>query len=78
MGIAIAVLEKLKTSHALFLVTTHYPEIKHYAQDEEYIINARMDFDKNNLRPLYQLIIGEAVKAVPFLLPNSWVCLMRC
>jgi dsDNA-specific endonuclease/ATPase MutS2 len=66
MGIAIAVLEKLKTSHALFLVTTHYPEIKHYAQDEEYIINARMDFDKNNLRPLYQLIIGEAGESCAF------------
>ncbi|MDD6811248.1 MAG: DNA mismatch repair protein MutS [Lachnospiraceae bacterium] len=66
MGIAIAVLEQLKNSNALFLVTTHYPEVKHYAQKETAIINARMDFDKENLKPLYQLIIGEAGESCAF------------
>lgn len=66
MGIAIAVLERLKSSNALFLVTTHYPEVKHYAQKETAIINARMDFDKENLKPLYQLIIGEAGESCAF------------
>ncbi len=28
MGIAVAVLEELRKSGALFLVTTHYPEVK--------------------------------------------------
>lgn len=60
MGIAIAILEELKKSGALFLVTTHYPEVKHYAEKEEGIVNARMTFDKESLKPLYQLIIGEA------------------
>jgi dsDNA-specific endonuclease/ATPase MutS2 len=60
MGIAIAVLEALKKSNALFLVTTHYPEIKQYAAKETTIINARMDFDKTNLQPLYKLVIGES------------------
>ncbi|MBQ8592544.1 MAG: DNA mismatch repair protein MutS [Lachnospiraceae bacterium] len=66
MGIAIAVLEELKKSHALFLVTTHYPEVKQYAQNEECVINARMDFDKETLTPLYQLIIGEAGESCAF------------
>ena len=66
MGIAIAVLEQLKNSNALFLVTTHYPEVKHYAQNETAIINARMDFDKDNLKPLYRLIIGEAGESCAF------------
>lgn len=66
MGIAIAALEQLKKSNALFLVTTHYPEVKHYADHQQGIINARMDFDKENLQPLYQLIIGEAGESCAF------------
>ncbi len=31
MGIAIAILEELRKSGAIFLVTTHYPEVKEYA-----------------------------------------------
>lgn len=60
MGIAIAILEELKKSRALFLVTTHYPEVKQYAEHESCIINARMTFDKESLRPLYQMVLGEA------------------
>lgn len=66
MGIAIAVLEELKKSGALYLVTTHYPEIKQYAKDESLILNARMDFDKENLKPLYRLIIGESGESCAF------------
>lgn len=60
MGIAIAILEELRKTECLFLVTTHYPEIKKYANDTEDIVNARMTFDKETLKPLYQLVIGEA------------------
>lgn len=60
MGIAIAILEELKKSNCLFLVTTHYPEVKNYAEKTEGILNARMTFDRETLKPLYQLEIGEA------------------
>lgn len=60
MGIAIAILDELKKSGALFLVTTHYPEVKQYAEREKGIVNARMNFDRESLRPLYQLVLGEA------------------
>lgn len=66
MGIAIAILEELKKSGALFLVTTHYPEVKEYAKREEGIVNARMTFDKESLRPLYQLVIGKAGESCAF------------
>lgn len=66
MGIAIAVLEELKKSGALFLVTTHYPEIKVYAEKEEGIVNARMTFDRENLQPLYKMVIGEAGESCAF------------
>ena len=66
MGIAVAILEELRKSGALFLVTTHYPEVKQYAEKEEGILNARMTFDKESLQPLYQLVIGEAGESCAF------------
>ena len=66
MGIAVAILEELKKSGALFLVTTHYQEVKLYAEREEGIVNARMTFDRENLKPLYQMVIGEAGESCAF------------
>lgn len=60
MGIAIAILEELRKSECLFLVTTHYPEVKEYANHHEEIENARMAFDRESLKPLYRLEIGKA------------------
>ena len=66
MGIAIAILEELQKSGGLFLVTTHYPEVKQYADKKARIENARMTFDKESLQPLYQLVIGEAGESCAF------------
>ena len=66
MGIAVAILEELKKSEANFLVTTHYPEIKEYAAKTEHIVNARMTFDKETLRPTYRMVIGEAGESCAF------------
>ncbi len=66
MGIAVAILEELKNSGAFFLVTTHYPEVKGYAEKADGIINARMAFDKEQLKPLYQMEIGEAGESCAF------------
>lgn len=66
MGIAVAILEELKKSGALFLVTTHYPEVKQYAERAEGMVNARMTFDKESLKPTYRLVIGEAGESCAF------------
>ena len=66
MGIAIAILEELRKSGAIFLVTTHYPEVKEYAAKAEDIVNARMAFDKETLCPTYQMVIGEAGESCAF------------
>lgn len=66
MGIAIAILEELRKSGCHFIVTTHYPEVKEYADKAEGIINARMTFDKDSLLPTYQMIIGEAGESCAF------------
>lgn len=60
MGIAVAILEELKKKNCLFVVTTHYPEIKEYAKKTDGFLNARMAFDRESLKPLYRLEIGEA------------------
>lgn len=66
MGIAIAILEELRNSGCLFLVTTHYPEVKEYAERTTGIQNARMEFDKQTLQPLYKMVIGEAGESCAF------------
>ncbi len=60
MGIAISILEELKKKQCLFLATTHYPQVKDYAAQSEGIMNAKMAFDRESLRPLYRLEVGEA------------------
>lgn len=60
MGIAMAILEKLRLENCLFLATTHYPEIKDYGKQAEGVVNARMAFDRESLRPLYRMELGEA------------------
>lgn len=66
MGIAVAILEELRKSGCLFLVTTHYPEVKTYAENSQDIVNAKMTFDKESLRPLYKMVIGEAGESCAF------------
>lgn len=66
MGIAVAILEELRKSGANFLVTTHYPEVKEYAEKTDHIVNARMTFDKETLMPTYRMVIGEAGESCAF------------
>nr|WP_315021418.1 DNA mismatch repair protein MutS [uncultured Aminipila sp.] len=60
MGIAISILAELKHRNCLFVATTHYPEIKDFAKNTNGLINAKMAFDRESLKPLYKLQIGEA------------------
>lgn len=66
MGIAIAILEELRSRNCLFVATTHYAEVKGYAERSEGLINARMTFDKETLKPLYKLVLGEAGESCAF------------
>ena len=58
MGIAVAVLEELRQRGCMFLVTTHYAQVKTYAEQSGGVRSARMAFDRENLRPLYKLEMG--------------------
>ena len=71
MGIAIAILEELKKIGCLFLVTTHYPEIKEYALKTPELMNARMTFDRQTLLPTYQMVIGQAGESCAFYIADK-------
>lgn len=66
MGIAIAIIQELQKTKGLFLLTTHYPEVKDYAEQAEGIVNARMAFDRDTLSPTYRMVIGEAGESCAF------------
>lgn len=66
MGIAVAVLEELRSCGCLFLATTHYPKVREYAERTDRIQNARMEFDRQTLQPLYRMVIGEAGESCAF------------
>ena len=57
-GLAAAILEELLRRGCFFLVTTHDPQIKQWAEQTEHVISARMAFDRASLMPLYRLEMG--------------------
>lgn len=68
MGIAVAILEELYKKGAVICATTHYSEIKEFAQSHIGFINGSMEFDINTLKPLYKLNIGKAGESNAFLI----------
>ena len=59
-AIAEAVLSQLNEQGAFGVITTHYGNLKHLAERTEGIINGAMLYDRGQLKPLFQLSIGQA------------------
>ena len=59
-AIAEAVLAQLNEQQAFGVITTHYGNLKHLAERTEGIINGAMLYDRGQLKPLFQLSIGQA------------------
>ena len=57
-GLAAAILEELLRRGCFFMVTTHDPQIKQWAEQTEHVVSARMAFDQDSLMPLYRLELG--------------------
>lgn len=57
-GLAAAILEELLRRRCFFMVTTHDPQIKQWAEQTEHVISARMAFDQVSLMPLFRLELG--------------------
>ncbi|EAY28546.1 endonuclease MutS2 [Microscilla marina] len=65
-AIAEAILEKLDQSQASGVITTHYTNLKFYAENAPRIINGAMRFDVENLEPLYMLEMGKPGSSFAF------------
>jgi len=68
VGLSIAILEELNKRRATVVVTTHFTEIKNFAERTAGFENARMEFDADTLEPLYRLRIGEAGHSYAFVI----------
>ena len=58
-AIAEAVLQILNKSQVFGVITTHYTNLKNFAERNAGIVNGAMRYDHKNLQPLYQLEIGK-------------------
>lgn len=59
-ALAIAIMEALYAKGALVVTTTHYGEIKRFAEEHEDFIPAAMEFDRETLTPKFILHLGES------------------
>lgn len=59
MGLATAILEQLYNKGAVLFATTHYSEIKDFAEEHEGFMNGSMEFNLETLSPTYRLNIGK-------------------
>ena len=59
-AIAQAVVAELNRHGSMGVITTHYDNLKHFAEDTEGIINGAMLYDRQQLRPLFELSQGQA------------------
>ena len=58
-AIAEAVLKQFWKKQAFSIITTHYQNLKHFADDHEGVVNGAMLYDRKEMRALFQLAIGR-------------------
>jgi len=59
-AIAEAVLRELVQKGCFGVITTHYTNLKHFAEQTAEVVNGAMLYDRGAMRPLFQLSIGQA------------------
>ena len=57
-AIAQAILEQLNERKVTGVVTTHYQNLKHFADEAEGVVNGAMLYDRQHMQPLFQLSMG--------------------
>lgn len=65
-AIAESVLQTLNEKRVAGVITTHYSNLKHFASENEGIVNGAMLYDTQNMTPLYKLEIGTPGSSFAF------------
>ena len=58
-AIAEAVLKRFNQKRTFGVITTHYQNLKHFAEDHEGVVNGAMLYDRHLMQALFQLQIGN-------------------
>ena len=58
-AIAEAVLKQFWKKETFGIITTHYQNLKHFAEDHEGVVNGAMLYDRHQMQALFQLSIGQ-------------------
>jgi len=58
-AIAEALLERFNQNKSYGVITTHYQNLKHYAEAHEGVVNGAMLYDRHEMQPLFKLSIGN-------------------
>ena len=58
-AIAEAVLKRFNEKGTFGVITTHYQNLKHFAENHEGVVNGAMLYDRHEMRALFQLQIGN-------------------
>ena len=59
-ALAEAILRELVNRHVFGIITTHYTNLKHFAEQTPGVVNGSMLYDRGAMKPLFQLSIGQA------------------
>jgi DNA mismatch repair protein MutS2 len=65
-AIAEAVLSQLLYQKSFGVITTHYSNLKFFAYKTKGMVNGSMEFDKVDLKPSYQLLVGKPGSSFAF------------
>ncbi len=58
-AMAEAMLQRFVSHGAFGIITTHYQNLKHFAEETEGVVNGAMLYDRHLMQPLFQLQIGQ-------------------
>jgi len=58
-AIAEALIERFNRNKAFGVITTHYQNLKEYAESHEGVVNGAMLYDRHLMQPLFKLSVGQ-------------------
>ncbi|WP_455628308.1 endonuclease MutS2 [Parabacteroides chinchillae] len=58
-AIAESLLDRFNRNKSFGVITTHYQNLKHFAEDTEGVVNGAMLYDRHMMQPLFKLSIGN-------------------